>query len=136
MTPQNKLTDRGKRHSEVGNEGVGEFSMAVIGFSDERAWVKARWAVSRVLEDMLVLCPEDAQLTAVLHAALESTGGICVDLLEKAIADRFVEVLKDVISATLDESRPNRLRWTTGLDENSQSQYKEAIKELGEMLQR
>jgi hypothetical protein len=59
-----------------------------------------------------------------------------VDLLEKCVADRFVEVLKDVISATLDESRPNRLRWNTGLDENSQSQYKEAIKELGEMLQR
>lgn len=110
--------------------------MAVIGFSDERAWVKARWVVSRILEDVLVLCPEDAQLTAILHAALESTGGICVDLLEKSVANRLLEVLQNVISATLDESRPNRLRWKIGLDEDSQSQYKEAIKELGEMLQR
>jgi hypothetical protein len=107
--------------------------MAVIAFSDERAWVKARWVVSRVLADMLVLCQDDAQLKAALDQAIALTG-ISVDLLEEPVASRFIEVLKEVISATLVESCSRHLTWKTGLDEKAQSLYKEAIQELSEMI--
>jgi hypothetical protein len=105
--------------------------MAAISFSSQRAWVKDRWAVSRVLYDMLLVCPDD--LKAVLEQSLV-LDGVAFDLLEESAASRLMGVLRDVVARTLNESKGSVLTWKLGLNEHAQSQYKEAIRELKEMM--
>jgi hypothetical protein len=107
--------------------------MAAISFSDDRAWVKARWAVARVFADMRAICPDDPELIAALEQAI-GLGGISFDLLDQQVAARLTAILKDVIAQTLSGSSLSKLTWHVGLDAQAQSQYKAALEELREMV--
>lgn len=108
--------------------------MAAISFSVDRSWVKARWVVSRVLSDMRVACPDDPNLQGTLDQAI-ALGGISFDLLEIPVATGLVQVLKDVIRRIASRSDSSGLTWDAGLDDQSQSEYLESIRELGEMVE-
>jgi len=83
---------------------------------------------------MLVICPDDPQLRVVLDQAI-ALGGICVELVEEPVASRLIALLKDVIARSENESEPGILTWKTGLDDKAQLQYKQALRELREMIE-
>jgi hypothetical protein len=107
--------------------------MAVIAFSDDRAWVKAAWAVRKVLADMLILSPDEPRIREVLDTAI-ALNGLNYDLVEEPTATRLKKTLEEVILATLQESESLGLKWKEGLDENLQAQYKEALQELADLM--
>jgi hypothetical protein len=60
--------------------------------------------------------------------------GLSFDLLEPPIANALIQLLREVVTSTLDDGMPNALTWKMGLDAHAQSQYKEAVQELSEMI--
>ena len=106
--------------------------MAVIAFSAERAWVKAAWAVERVLADMLAASPNDPRVREVLQRAVD-VNSLSLDFIEEPTSSRLKEILEVVIKATIQESPSLHLKWKEGLNENAQAQYKQAVQELGDL---
>jgi hypothetical protein len=107
--------------------------MAVIAFSDDRAWVKAAWAIRKVLADMLVVSPDEPRIREILDTAI-ALNGLNFDLVEEPTASRLKAILAEVIAATIQESESLGLKWKEGLDENRQAQYKEAVEELAGLM--
>jgi hypothetical protein len=107
--------------------------MAVIAFSLERAWVKAAWAVERVLADMLIASPNEPVIRHALERAV-AVNSLSFDFIEEPTSSRLKKVLEEVIAATLQDSESIGLKWKEGLDDYRQAQYKEALKELDDLL--
>jgi hypothetical protein len=107
--------------------------MAVIAFSDDRAWVKAAWAIRKVLADMLIVSPNDPRIREVLDTAI-ALNGLNFDLVGEPTASKLKSILIEVIAATLQETEVLGLKWKEGLNENFQAQYKEALQELSGII--
>ena len=106
--------------------------MALIAFSDDKAWVKAGWAVSRVLSDMTLVAGGDESVQRALTTATY-TNCLQFDFIDAEVYDDLLAVLRRTIRATLDES-DSRLTWKDGLDEEARIGYLRAMQQLWEML--
>ena len=109
--------------------------MAVIGFSVDRAWVKAGWAIRKVLADMLIVSPNEPRIREVLDTAI-ALNGLNFNFVEEPTATHLKKILESVIAATLQDSASLGLKWKEGLDDIRQAQYKEALQELSQMIPR
>jgi hypothetical protein len=107
--------------------------MAEIGFSPGRAWVKAGWAVARLLADMLIVSPDEREIKDVLHEAID-VNSLNFDFVEEPTASRVKKILEDVIADTIQESERLGLKWKEGLDQSRQEQYKQALEELRDLM--
>jgi hypothetical protein len=108
--------------------------MAVIGFRSGSVWLKARWAVSRFLEDVIASHPEDRLLCFKLEQAM-ALDGLHLDLQEEAFAERILAALKYVAQATVEGRLGVCVRGKV-LEPEDQRQYVESVTELLELINR
>jgi hypothetical protein len=109
--------------------------MAAISFSTSDAWVKARWAVTRLLNDVASLAPSDLGVQTTIRQAV-ALDGVHFPLLPQPISDRLLDLLREAVQGTLNSEDLPDARWKDGLDSQSRAQYLQAVRELAAMLER
>ncbi len=107
--------------------------MAAITFSTDKAWVKARWVVTRLLRDVLTYDPTDRVLQHAIQQAI-ALDGLHFALLEEPLRHRLLDLLRRTIDKTILFPDSTDLHWKQGLDPLSQKAYIEAVQELSAML--
>lgn len=106
-----------------------------LGFSDrpEQIWLKAGWAFRQVLEDTLVRCPDDTEMREAFERA-EWFSDLDVQSLPAELAERVVTALRETIVGILSGTIETGLVTKPYGDTTSQTQYKEALRELLEII--
>ena len=105
--------------------------MAVIslGTTADKVWLVARWAFKRVLQNAITANPSDAELVAEFRQAL-ALDGLHLDLMESALSRRVISALRDTIQSALQDNQMTDNALKDGLDEESHTQYANALSEL------
>lgn len=106
-----------------------------IADSPDSIWLKANWVYFRLLADTSATAANDADVVKEIENA-RVFQCLSLDKLETGIANRIVAALKAVALATVNDDPLPGLRWKEGLDDNSTGMYREAVRELLELLER
>ncbi len=106
-----------------------------MGFSDkpEEIWLKPGWAFRQILEDILALCPEDAEMRKAFEQA-ELFSDLAVGDLPSELAERIITALGEATTGILAGMVESGITSKLYGDARKQAQYKEALRELLEII--
>jgi hypothetical protein len=105
--------------------------MAVISFAEaspDAAWVVAGWAFRQVLADVMIRCPDDAEIVAILQRA-EAVKYLMLEYLDRPLAVRLAASIEDtaagVLAGTLRSGIEDRFH-----DDNTTKEYLKGLRML------
>ena len=105
--------------------------MAVISFSDktDETWSVAGWAFRQILDDVISQNQGDEEMASEFEQA-KRISGLPVDLLERSLADRITNSIRNVATAILAGSIRSGIVQQPYGDGTTVKQYVDSLKEL------
>jgi hypothetical protein len=107
----------------------------VIAFSSEPQdiWLKAGWAFRQVLDDVSTQHPDDSEMAEEFESA-KALSGLHIDMLDPDLATRVTKAIRSVVEGILSGTIRSGIHDKIYGDARTIAQYKEALRELLNML--